>query len=108
MTTDTAVRVTRTVIQQKGKRPAVERMPPTQLTRYPVKLADIPYIDNPELRIDEHESTEMPFRYVKNADGLPVMPEVGNPKFHLTVFVLGVEESHEYHVGTTADPENRA
>ncbi|CAD6584470.1 MAG: hypothetical protein ASARMPRED_001777 [Alectoria sarmentosa] len=57
MTTDTAVRVTRTVIQQK------------------VPLKDIPYVDYPELQIDEHESTEMPFRYVKTADGLPCMPE---------------------------------
>ncbi|CAD6579234.1 MAG: hypothetical protein ASARMPREDX12_009101 [Alectoria sarmentosa] len=57
MTTDTAVRVTRTVIQQK------------------VPLKDIPYVDYPELQIDEHESTEMPFRYVKTVDGLPCMPE---------------------------------
>ncbi|KAL9073218.1 MAG: hypothetical protein Q9161_003050 [Pseudevernia consocians] len=57
MTTDTAVRVTRTVIQQK------------------VPLIDIPYVDYPELHIDEHERTGMPFRYVKNADGSPCMPE---------------------------------
>lgn len=41
-----------------------------------VPLQDIPYVDHPELRIDEHESTEMPFRYVKDESGLPVMPEV--------------------------------
>lgn len=40
-----------------------------------VPLKDIPYIDHPELKIDEHESTEMPFRYVKNKDGTPVMPD---------------------------------
>ncbi|CAF9914251.1 hypothetical protein IMSHALPRED_001862 [Imshaugia aleurites] len=57
MTTDTAVRVTRTVVQQK------------------VPLKDIPYIDYPELKIDKHESTEMPFRYIKSADGSPCMPE---------------------------------
>lgn len=57
MTTDTAVRVTRMVIQQK------------------IPLKDIPFVDYPELRIDEHESTEMPFRYVRNADGSPYMPE---------------------------------
>ena len=39
-----------------------------------VPLKDIQYIDHPELRIDEHESTEMPFRYVKDQDGAPVMP----------------------------------
>ncbi len=33
-------------------------------------------MDYPEIRVDEHESTEMPFRYVKGADGKPVMPEV--------------------------------
>ncbi|CAL8582524.1 hypothetical protein XPA_008180 [Xanthoria parietina] len=56
MTTDTAVRVTRMVIQGKA-------------------LTEIPYLDYPEIRIDEHESTEMPFRYVKDADQRPVMPE---------------------------------
>lgn len=57
MTTDTAVRVTRTVIQER------------------VRLKDIPYIDHPELRIDEHESTQMPFRYMVNSDGSPIMPK---------------------------------
>lgn len=41
-----------------------------------VPLKDIQYVDYPELQIDEHESTEMPFRYIKNADGSPCMPEV--------------------------------
>lgn len=57
MTTDTAVRVTMMVVGEK------------------ISLKDIPYIDHPELKIDDHESTEMPFRYVKNQDGTPVMPE---------------------------------
>ncbi|KAI4265425.1 MAG: hypothetical protein L6R38_009432 [Xanthoria sp. 2 TBL-2021] len=57
MTTDTAVRVTRIVIQGQ------------------TALKEIPYIDYPEIRIDEHESTEMPFRYVEDGDGKPVMPE---------------------------------
>ncbi|KAI5867116.1 DUF431-domain-containing protein [Durotheca rogersii] len=57
MTTDTAVRVTRMVIEE-------------QFT-----LNKIPYIDFPELRFNEHESTEMPFRYVCGDDGRPVMPE---------------------------------
>lgn len=39
-------------------------------------LEKIPYLDNPEIRVDEHESTEMPFRYVKDPDGLPIMPDV--------------------------------
>jgi ribosome biogenesis SPOUT family RNA methylase Rps3 len=58
MTTDTAVRVTRMIVQDK------------------VALEKISYVDNPELRVDEHESTEMPFRYVKDKDGKPIMPEV--------------------------------
>ncbi|KAI0471426.1 DUF431-domain-containing protein [Xylaria cf. heliscus] len=57
MTTDTAVRVTRMVIDE-------------QFT-----LNMVPYIDHPDLKINEHESTEMPFRYVKGDDGKPVMPE---------------------------------
>ncbi|KAI0201925.1 DUF431-domain-containing protein [Astrocystis sublimbata] len=57
MTTDTAVRVTRMVIDE-------------QFT-----LNMIPYLDHPDLKINEHESTEMPFRYVKGDDEKPVMPE---------------------------------
>ncbi|KAI1332653.1 SAM-dependent RNA methyltransferase [Xylariaceae sp. FL0255] len=57
MTTDTAVRVTRMVVQEK------------------YTLETIPYLDHPDLKINEHESTEMPFRYVKGEDGMPVMPE---------------------------------
>ena len=41
-----------------------------------VPLEAIPYIDHPELKINKHESTEMPFRYVKGKDGQPIMPEV--------------------------------
>lgn len=36
----------------------------------------VPYIDFPELKLDEHESTEMPFRYVRDRDGRPAMPQV--------------------------------
>lgn len=57
MTTDTAVRVTRTVILQG------------------IELDKIPYVDFPELQLDEHESTEMPFRYMVDKKGKPVMPE---------------------------------
>jgi len=56
MTTDTAVRVTRLVVQ--------ERIP----------LDKITYVDYPELRVNKNESTEMPFRYVKGDDGQPIMP----------------------------------
>ncbi|KAI9753244.1 MAG: hypothetical protein M4579_005257 [Chaenotheca gracillima] len=57
MTTDTAVRVTRMVIQDK------------------IPLTQIPYVDDPDIKIDVHESTEMPFRYVADASGKPMMPE---------------------------------
>lgn len=58
MTTDTAVRVTRLIVE--GKTP----------------LNQIPYIDHPEIVINKHERSEMPFRYVKSKDGKPIMPEV--------------------------------
>ncbi|KAM0519486.1 hypothetical protein ACHAPE_003660 [Trichoderma viride] len=57
MTTDTAVRVTRMVVHDK------------------IPLDQMPYLDFPELKFSEHESTEMPFRYVKGADGKPIMPK---------------------------------
>lgn len=58
MTTDTAVRVTRIIVQDK------------------IPVEEIPYIDHPELKVDEHESVKMPFRYVKDKEGKPIMPEV--------------------------------
>jgi hypothetical protein len=62
MTTDTAVRVTRLVIQ--------DQMP----------LDSIVYIDSPELKINKNESTEMPFRYVRDEQGQPLMPDVSMPQ----------------------------
>ncbi|PSR97636.1 SAM-dependent RNA methyltransferase [Coniella lustricola] len=57
MTTDTAVRVTRIVIQQQ------------------IPVNEIAYLDHPDLKINDHESTQMPFRYVKGEDGTPIMPK---------------------------------
>ncbi|KAK4986451.1 hypothetical protein LTR66_000131 [Elasticomyces elasticus] len=57
MTTDTAVRVTRLVAQ--GKTP----------------LDKIEYVDHPEIKVDEHESTVMPFRYVLDVNRQPILPE---------------------------------
>ncbi|GAM87202.1 hypothetical protein ANO11243_052240 [Dothideomycetidae sp. 11243] len=57
MTTDTAVRVTRIVV--------LEQTP----------LDKIKYVDHPEVKIDEHESTQMPFRYVVDSHGQPILPE---------------------------------
>lgn len=56
MTTDTAVRVTRMVVSE-GR-----------------NLSEIPFVDFPELQLSEHESTEMPFRYVTDSKGRPIMP----------------------------------
>jgi ribosome biogenesis SPOUT family RNA methylase Rps3 len=36
----------------------------------------IQYIDHPEIRTNANESTEMPFRYVVDKDGEPIMPPV--------------------------------
>lgn len=74
MTTDTAVRVTRLVIEQQGFCNALKSF--IRRLSCPVPLNDIPYVDEPELRIDEHESTIMPFRYVKDAEVKPIMPQV--------------------------------
>jgi ribosome biogenesis SPOUT family RNA methylase Rps3 len=41
-------------------------------------LKEIPYLDHPELKFNEHESTEMPFRYVKSEEGEPIMPDVSD------------------------------
>ncbi|TEA20554.1 Protein arginine N-methyltransferase SFM1 [Colletotrichum sidae] len=57
MTTDTAVRVTRIVVEEK------------------TPLHKIPYVEFPELKFNDHESTEMPFKYVTDKDGKPIMPE---------------------------------
>ncbi|KAK0635868.1 SAM-dependent RNA methyltransferase [Bombardia bombarda] len=57
MTTDTAVRVTRMVAEGK------------------IPLLEVPHVDFPELRFNEHEATQMPFRYVTDKDGKPIMPQ---------------------------------
>ncbi|KAG5950381.1 hypothetical protein E4U53_005184 [Claviceps sorghi] len=57
MTTDTAVRVTRMVVQDG------------------ISLEKVPHVDFPELKFNEHESTQMPFRYVTDKEGKPIMPE---------------------------------
>jgi ribosome biogenesis SPOUT family RNA methylase Rps3 len=41
-----------------------------------VPLEKISYVDYPEILINEHERTEMPFRYVVDAKGEPIMPDV--------------------------------
>jgi ribosome biogenesis SPOUT family RNA methylase Rps3 len=41
-----------------------------------VPVDKIPYVDHPEIKVSENERTEMPFRYVTNDAGAPIMPEV--------------------------------
>lgn len=62
MTTDTAVRTTRIVVQDR------------------IELEKIPYVDHPEIKINEHESTEMPFRYVLDDQKNPIFPPVSRKK----------------------------
>lgn len=33
-------------------------------------------MDHPEIKVDEHESTTMPFRYVLDKEGQPIFPPV--------------------------------
>ena len=75
MTTDTAVRVTRMVVEEKGMQNTVYSNRQQLLNVSTVPLEDIKYLDHPELKINDHESTEMPFRYVKDQNGTPVMPK---------------------------------
>lgn len=57
MTTDTAVRTTQLIV--KGQQ----------------KFEDIKFIDYPEFRFNKNEATEMPFRYVLDGQGRPILPE---------------------------------
>lgn len=81
MTTDTAVRVTRIVVENQSNHPPCY---PKYIDYMLMKayghtetLGQIPYADYPELKLNKNEATQMPFRYVKGGDGQPVMPEVG-------------------------------
>ncbi|MCJ1403159.1 hypothetical protein MMC11_006382 [Xylographa trunciseda] len=75
MTTDTAARVTRLVIQHNGNVSLLYVTLACSDGTSEVALDKIPYIDYPELKIDEHESTQLPFRYVKDDNGKPIMPK---------------------------------
>ncbi len=43
-------------------------------------LDNIKFVNNPQLRINEHEITEMPFRYMIDDKRMPIMPDVGPPR----------------------------
>lgn len=57
MTTDTAVRVTQRIVEDK------------------TPFEQIKFLDYPEIRYNKYESTEMPFRYVVDADHHPILPD---------------------------------
>ncbi|CAI4063898.1 hypothetical protein N7582_002529 [Saccharomyces uvarum] len=57
MTTDTAIRTTQLIVKNK------------------TKFEDIKFIDYPEFRFNKNEATEMPFRYVLDKEGTPILPE---------------------------------
>ena len=42
-------------------------------------LDTLPYVDFPEIRVDKHESVQMPFRYLKDGKGRAIMPQVIEP-----------------------------
>ncbi|KAK3377855.1 hypothetical protein B0H63DRAFT_398976 [Podospora didyma] len=77
MTTDTAVRVTRMVVHDKSLSFHSRFSFYASLIKpLPVPLLEVPTVDFPELRFNEHECTEMPFRYVTDKDCKPIMPKV--------------------------------
>lgn len=82
MTTDTAVRVTRMVVQDKSSSSCWTQ---EHTLTGAVALDKVPYLDFPELKFSANESTEMPFRYVKGDDGQPIMPAVSTIWHQTTV-----------------------
>jgi len=76
MTTDTAVRVTRIIVQDRSTAACSLDVQDVHGLRYVAPVDKIPFVDHPELKINKNESTQMPFRYVKDNDGRPIMPEV--------------------------------
>ncbi|CAK9440593.1 uncharacterized protein LODBEIA_P46340 [Lodderomyces beijingensis] len=58
MTTDTAIRTTQRIIENGAA------------------FEEIEFLDYPEIRYNKYESTEMPFRYIVDAEsGEPILPE---------------------------------
>ncbi|PVH17692.1 uncharacterized protein CXQ87_000585 [Candidozyma duobushaemuli] len=57
MTTDTAIRTTQLIAEKQRK------------------FGDINFIDYPEIKFSQYESTEMPFRYIVDENGEPILPE---------------------------------
>ncbi|KAH3674529.1 hypothetical protein WICPIJ_009542 [Wickerhamomyces pijperi] len=57
MSTDTAVRTTNIILERQ------------------TKFEDIKFIDYPEFRFNKSEAVEMPFRYVLDSEGQPILPK---------------------------------
>ncbi|GAA5989565.1 hypothetical protein JCM11641_004599 [Rhodosporidiobolus odoratus] len=57
MTTDTALGVTRRVVQDS------------------VPFSELPFINHPTIKFNEHESVDMPFRYLTDDKGEPILPD---------------------------------
>jgi ribosome biogenesis SPOUT family RNA methylase Rps3 len=81
MTTDTAVRVTRLVVQDGSMWPFA-RVKRHAVLMNTVALDKVPYVDFPELKFNVHESTQMPFRYITDKEGNPIMPQVSSFMSH--------------------------
>ncbi|RKP01928.1 hypothetical protein CXG81DRAFT_29636 [Caulochytrium protostelioides] len=64
MTTDTAILVSDRVLSGQQR------------------LDDIPYVDNPDIVFNAHESVNMPFRYIRNPDGTPLMSKTVHHLIH--------------------------
>jgi ribosome biogenesis SPOUT family RNA methylase Rps3 len=88
LTTDTAARVTRIVVQDKSELSCffplflgLEKDLLTSVKQKKVPLAQVPYVDRPTIQVSASESVEMPFKYVKGKDGKAIMPEVRVQQF---------------------------
>ena len=57
-----------------------------------MSLASISFVDKPIIKVNEHESAEMPFRYVKGNDGQPIMPPVR--RYHMTKIKMLMKIGH--------------
>jgi hypothetical protein len=78
MTTDTALGVTKICVQDQSEPASSSPFRCSLSTSFflsTVPLSKIPFVDNPTIRFDAVESVEMPFRYVTDAAGEPILPE---------------------------------
>lgn len=55
-------------------------------------LEEIPWIDNPEIKVSRVESVEMPFRYVKGKNGEITVPEVSRETLSSLSLINGLTD----------------